>query len=376
VRKPDGMLFDERCTMTSPKLSVVMSVYNAEAYLAEAIQSILDQTYRDFELIIVSEHGSSKGSLDIIGSFQDPRIIHIHNDERLGLIRSLNKALSQVRGEYIARMDGDDVCIKDRFELQIEYLERNPEVAAVGSAIAYIDDMGIQFSAHRYPDLPTVVRWNMFFNSSLANSSVMLRSQILSKVGLYDESTPVGEDYGLWLRILKVSEISNMRKTLLKYRFHGGNISLSHKEEGRIIGNRLACDAVSDFLGRECPIDTVACLRDRSQIRTKEQAHQASELLTVLHRMFVGRVRPSLSEKVQIQATTTRLQMAISLKRLKVDPLDSCKLLAVSFFEMPGLVILGLVPGLGQLFTYSIEMRRLNRRSQRPVHDSTIEQAK
>ena len=347
--------------MTPPTLSVVMSIYNGEAYLAEAIQSILDQTYRDFELIIVSEYGTSDRSLDVIASFHDPRIVHIHNDEKLGLVRSLNKGMSNVQGQYIARMDGDDVCQKKRFELQIDYLERHPEVAVVGSAVTFIDDSGVHFSAHKYPDRPSVVRWNMFFSSPLANSSVMLRSQILSVVGLYDERTPIGEDYSLWLRVLVVSDIANIRKALLNYRVHGGNISLARKDEGRVIANRLACDAISSLLGEECSIEAVAFLRDRSLIQTREQAHQAAELLTVLHRHYVEKLRPSLLEKVQIQATTSRLQMAISLRRLKDDPLDSIKLMTTSFVDAPGSTILGLAPGLGQLFGYSMEVRRMSR---------------
>jgi len=200
--------------MIPPDVSVVLAVYNGEAFLREAVQGILDQTYRDFELIIVSEHGTSAASLDIIESFDDPRIVHVHNTEKLGLVRSLNLALSLVKGRYIARMDGDDVCVKDRFERQVKFLDAHPGIAVAGSEIILIDERGNNMAMGGYTSSPSVVRWEMFFRSAIAHPSAMLRSEVIREAGGYDDRLLLAEDYDLWLRVLRISDLANLPEAL------------------------------------------------------------------------------------------------------------------------------------------------------------------
>lgn len=346
--------------MSGPTVSVVLAVYNGERYLEEAVQSILGQSYQDFELIIVSEHGTSPESLEILSSFADPRIVHIRNQERLGLIRSLNLALSKVRGRYIARMDGDDVCDERRFEKQIRFLEEHRDVAAVGSDIRLIDGEGCEIVKNRYPHSPAAVRWEMFFRSAIANSSVMFRSEIISKVGAYDESTPLAEDYSLWLRILQVSELTNVPEPLLSYRVHGQNISTIREEEISSIADDLACGAIVDLLGSEPSRDAVACLRDRSRIRSAAQGLGASGLLIGMHRKFIEDDPPSWGDMVRVHAVTIRLQVATSLRFIRSDPLKACLAVARSLALSPSTALPGLLSAIWQLFAYRRKMSRLN----------------
>jgi glycosyltransferase involved in cell wall biosynthesis len=116
----------------SPKISVVMPVYNGKEYLALAVESILRQTFADFEFIIIND-GSTDNSADIAASYEDPRIKLLHNDKNLGLIPSFNRGLENSRGEYIARMDADDIAFPDRFKKQVAFLDDHPDIALCGS---------------------------------------------------------------------------------------------------------------------------------------------------------------------------------------------------------------------------------------------------
>lgn len=346
--------------MSGPTVSVVLSVFNGEKYLEEAIQSILGQSYRDFELIIVSEHGTSAESLEIISSFADARILHICNQERLGFIRSLNLALSKVRGRYIARMDGDDVCDERRFERQVRFLEEHRDIAAVGSDILLIDGGGGKIMNNRYPHSPAAIRWEMFFRSAIAHPSAMFRSEIISKVGAYDESTSLAEDYSLWLRILQVSELANIPEPLLSYRVHGQNISTIREEETRSIADDLACDAIADLLGSKPSREAVACLRDRSRIRSTAQGLGASDLLISMHRKFIESDQSSWTDMVRIHAVTIRLQVATSLRFIRPDPFGACRAISRSLALSPSTALPGLLSAMGQLFAYRRKMRKLN----------------
>lgn len=345
--------------MKDPALSVVMTIYDGERYLYEAIQSILDQSYQDFEIIIVSEHGTSTASLETISRFSDPRIVHLHNYERIGLVRSLNRGLSAARGKYIARMDGDDVCEKDRFERQKAFLEKHHEVGGVGTAITFIDGKGRAIITSRYPDRPKVVRWEMFFRSAIANPSVMFRSDILKKVGVYNEAVTLAEDYDLWLRVLTVSELANIPDALLRYRIHGSNISSVREAETSSIADRLALGAITKLTGEDCSMEAVSCLRDRSRIMTALQGQGASDLLAKMHQRYIEKVDPSLMDQVRIHAVTLRLQLATSLRFLKFDPLGSFRTIGRNMTISPSTAILGLVPAVVQLLAYALKMREL-----------------
>ena len=345
--------------MNEPILSVVLAVYNGERYLAEAIRSILDQSYQDFELIIVSEHDTSTESLEIISSFPDERIVHIHNAEKLGLVRSLNLAMSKAHGRFIARMDSDDICEKDRFGRQVRFLEERPDIAAVGSDIVMIDGDGKRIAKIRYPHHPLVIGWEMYYRSAIANSSVMLRSEVIKITGAYDEGTPLAEDYCLWLRLLKISKIANLPKSLLRYRVHGHNVSTVREEEMEGIADRLACEAIAELIGESPSKEAVACLRDRSRIRTASQGKQAAELLIVMHRRYIQLHLSTWIDLVCIHAVTLRLQIAISLRFIRSDWRGALRTIWCSISLSPITALPAIIYAAGELFAYRRKMRKL-----------------
>lgn len=177
-----------------------MSVCNAEAYLVEAIESILGQSFTNFEFIIV-EDGSNDGTLQILESFRDPRIRLIRNATNSGISYSCNLALQIARAPLIARMDGDDVCSLDRFQIQVDYFQRNPETSVLATSHRIIQPSGQTIGTSEIPDealLPFVMIWK----NCIGQPSIMMKRADLLQVGAYDESFSYAEDYELWCRFL------------------------------------------------------------------------------------------------------------------------------------------------------------------------------
>ena len=225
-----------------------MPVYNADRYLAEAIGSILDQTHRSFELIIIDDASSDK-TREIIEGFakHDKRIRYIRNDERTGIVPSLNQAISLSRGEYIARMDSDDVAIATRLEKQVEYLEHHKDIALVGSDLTVIDANGKEIGTRIYPKTSAEILSKILFYNPVAHPAVMLRKSVLSSVGGYDPAFTFAEDYELWLRIGKRYKFANLQEPLLKYRLHPAAIKSKSFRKAEINTIRAKMKAMRSY---------------------------------------------------------------------------------------------------------------------------------
>jgi len=225
--------------MPNPKISVVMSVYNGEKYFREAIDSILNQTLTDFEFIIVNDD-STDSSLEIIQSYHDERIKIINNEKNIGLTRSLNIAIEQAQGEFIARQDADDISLPNRFEEQLKYLEQHQEVALLGTSIQTINEDGKITGKRTVLANPTksLVKVNPF-----KHGSTMFRSGIVRELGGYNELFRYGQDYELWLRIASYYEVRNLTQVLYKLRSHDEAIRFKYGDESalyRLLALRLA----------------------------------------------------------------------------------------------------------------------------------------
>jgi glycosyltransferase involved in cell wall biosynthesis len=210
--------------MASPVISVIMPVYNAEKYVYEAIDSILKQTFADFEFLVFNDC-STDSSKEIILSFQDPRIRFIDSTVNTGYVKHLNEGLLQAKGQYIARMDADDVADPMRFLQQVQYLNENEEVAVCGSWIQFI---GSQEGIVEYSvDHIDIVTHLFLFGNAMAHPAVMMRSEVIRKYQLsYEAALEPAEDYELWYRISSVAKLYNIPNVLLKYRMHDRNESV------------------------------------------------------------------------------------------------------------------------------------------------------
>ncbi|MFH0816513.1 MAG: glycosyltransferase [Methanobacteriota archaeon] len=273
----------------APKVSVVMPVYNGERYLRQATDSILAQTFGDFEFIIVSEHGTNAESLAIIQSYSDPRIRHIHNTERLGLVESLNLGIREAKGELIARMDADDVSLPERFMRQVDFLRGNADVAVLGTAVELVDAAGDKLLNLEFPTSATWAKWQMFFRCSLPHPAVMARRNVLEEHEGYRHSGV--EDYDLWLRVVRAHNICNLPEVLLKLRKHDDNRSLATSYEDAL---KRAHEEVAAYLGKEVDLTALRALREPETAKDAVSLKEAAKLLSELHRTF--RTREGASE--------------------------------------------------------------------------------
>lgn len=215
-----------------PKVSVVMSVYNAEKYLREAIESILNQTFKDFEFIIIDD-ASTDNSLKIIESYKDPRIVMLKNEKNIGLTKSLNRGLKIAKGEYIARMDADDVSLPTRLQKQCSFLDKNSNCAVCGTFVFLIDSQSNIIGKSVKPIKSKDISKELQFNNCLTHGSVMMRKTVLEMVGFYDEEIKRAQDYDLWVRISEIFEIRNLPKFLYCWRNHCENIENKYCDEQR-----------------------------------------------------------------------------------------------------------------------------------------------
>ena len=213
------------CSLLSPFVSVVMSVYDGEKYLREAVDSILAQTFSDFEFIIIDD-GSTDDTYHILEGYKDERIKLIKNSQNYGLAWSLNRGISLASGEYIARMDCDDISYPERFMAQVEFMDRHGDIDVVGSWIEYIDTDG-RLTGKIWKCMGSVMglRWLTFFNTPMPHPAVMARRRFFDLAGQYNAAFKVGQDYELWVRSNTVFRFSNIQRVLLKYRVHGANYS-------------------------------------------------------------------------------------------------------------------------------------------------------
>lgn len=228
-------------SLDTPVVSVLMPLYNAESYVHDAVESILSQTFENFELIIVNDCSTDK-SIDIVSSFPDARIRLIHNESRIGVTRSLNHGLQHVSGMYIARMDADDVALPERLARQVRFLELYPEVGMVATGIQLIDATGNPtgvWSAETKACNAKQIRKILPKENCLAHPSVMVRWDILQKYR-YDEDHAVAQDYDLWLRLSASGVmIGKITDTLLLNRVHRLSVTSMHNNSSCAQGKNL-----------------------------------------------------------------------------------------------------------------------------------------
>lgn len=217
-----------------PKVTVLMPVYNGAPYLREAIQSVLDQTFTDFEFLIIND-GSTDASVDIIHSYSDPRIRLVNNEKNLQLIATLNKGLKLSRGKYIVRMDCDDISIPERLAIQVDYMDKNPDVGVCGSWFKVFYGNNKMTAGWRMGVMPTddqEIKATLLFQCPLAHPSTCLNRELLNKFALrYDASYIHAEDYQFWVECGNYFKLANVSKPLILYRLNNTSVSRSNQSQ-------------------------------------------------------------------------------------------------------------------------------------------------
>jgi glycosyltransferase involved in cell wall biosynthesis len=273
----------------TPKISVLLPAFNAQAYLRESIESILAQTFEDFELLIIND-GSTDQSLEIMSSFGDPRI-RIINQANAGLPVSLNIAIKQSQGTYLARQDADDISLPNRLAEQVQYLDANPECALLGSWADIILENSPTDRYLRHPHSNGDIQIKLFFFNCFVHSSVMIRKSALDQCGLYPEEKEKfpPEDYDLWLRIAKDFEVANLPQTLLLYRELPNSISRTKLEIMQDRARLMSLNAIKEVLNPPFDEDNI-----RTLIRAMtNEPFTASQATQAIHLLMLEQIRDS-----------------------------------------------------------------------------------
>jgi len=244
--------------MSNPKISVLMPAYNAEKYIAEAIKSILNQTFKNFEFIIIDDC-STDGTHSIIQKYaeKDNRIIVLRNEKNFKLSRTLNEGIKIAKADYIVRMDADDISIVNRLWRQIDYMERNSEIGISGGTMQIINKNGTIVGGRKYHLIDSEIRKYIFRYSPFSHPSIIIRKSILRKVGYYDSEYNPAEDYELYFRVGQYSKFGNLPDVLLKYRIIPKSMTTGLTKKMELKTLKIRKKAVKEYGYRMSLIDKI-----------------------------------------------------------------------------------------------------------------------
>jgi len=262
-----------------------MPVYNAENYIKQTIDSILTQTFVDFEFLIIDD-GSSDKSLQILSTYTDPRIKVFKNERNIGYVRTLNKLIKLSKGEYIARQDNDDISFPKRLEKQVHFLNKNQEIGICGSnAMIFGTKKNMTF----LPLHDEEIRAYMIFSNPIYHPTVMYRKTLFNELGVdkYDESLCPAEDYAMWFNASKKTKLANLTEPLLKYRIHENNTGSLNKNIQDENANKVRKDIFKFTLSMDISTEEIRLLSliyKRDLINYENLISYEQLLIKILHK--------------------------------------------------------------------------------------------
>ena len=262
-----------------PRVSVLMPTYNTqESHLREAIQSVLNQTFADFEFLILDDGSASAAEIrEIVLSFADPRIKFFENEKNLGISASRNKLLKMARGEYIAVHDHDDISLPERLRQEVDFLDQNPDVGVVSGAFYTIHrSPRHRGKITRYPADNEFIEEFLLFSCVIPHQAAMIRKKILEENGVfYEEDYSPSEDYAMWCRLIGKTRFANLKDVLIHYRDHSGNTSHTQTEKMGEVTLRIKAFARSGHP------DLWDCAQKRAALKKRYRLFGVLPLVTV-----------------------------------------------------------------------------------------------
>ncbi|MCX5998702.1 MAG: glycosyltransferase [Chloroflexi bacterium] len=307
-------------TSDSPEVTVLMSVYNGGKYLEEAIKSILSQTLRDFEFVIIND-GSTDGTAEVLARYAgtDCRL-RVYHQENQGVSAARNRGFCLARGQYIAIMDADDVSLPARLAREVQFMEAHPDVGVVGTRVECMDGNGRRLNEWHYPMAPNLIGWHMIFRCCLADPSVMMRRDIVAQLCPYDASMRVAADYDMWIRALPITRLANLPEVLLRHRLWPERLSARYRETQEETTVRIMHSAVTRLLGREISMEAVSSLRLAVSGTAPSDPRQAEATATLIQQIceaYLATASPSRSEcrTIAHDAGWKITRLAVSLVR-------------------------------------------------------------
>ncbi len=285
-----------------PLVSVVMPVYNGDLYLCESIDSILNQTFSDFEFIIIND-GSTDGTGEILKLYEQlDKRMRVYNQEHSGVTASRNRGCRLARGKYIAPMDADDVSLPDRFAKQVRYLKAHPEIGILDTWVERINKKGILINVWRSPTTSNVIKWEFFFGNPLRHSSIMMRRDVVEPLDFYGNFSFI-EDFYLLARALDVTQVASLPEVLSQIRYHEDSLSKQIIREQHKFGREIIRSLIAKQLSKEVSIEAVRTLyyMNRSPvISSLEEIDSAADLLMQLYESFIKTVSMNSEEAGKI----------------------------------------------------------------------------
>ena len=237
------------------RVSVLMPAYNAERYLLQSVQSVLGQTFEDFELLVVDDCSTDR-TPDILASIQDRRLRVIRNERNLGIVGALNRAMEHAQGGYIARIDADDFCLPTRFAKQIAYLDAHPDIVLLGTETFILEDGRVRHERQRGDADPLVVRWRSLVSNPIGHPTMMFRAEAVTRLGTYlREDYKYAEDFDFSHRLLGVGDLAVLPENLIVYRQHRNNLTRTRRDEMIAKAAAVLTRAYEALLGEESAAD-------------------------------------------------------------------------------------------------------------------------
>jgi glycosyltransferase involved in cell wall biosynthesis len=308
--------------MTSaPTVSVVMPAFNAAEFLDEAVCSILDQTFQDFEFIIIDD-GSTDDTAIILKKYAkaDSRVKVIRQANE-GMIPALNRGCRLACGRYIARMDADDISLPHRIERQINFLDRHPEIGILGTWASRIDENGCVIGDWCLSPNAKVLKWNHFFHVCVIHPTAMMRREVLEKLNFYRPDAIYAEDRDLWLRASAITEFSNVPEILLKFRIWGKSTSRRLGQEYIETQINVAALFIGDFLKSDIPIDVVAGLQGM-RLGSVGHIRSIAALLERLYHSFLSENVLTSKEQKEISWDAAKRLAFLALRAARLNKFE------------------------------------------------------
>ncbi len=318
--------------MTNPKITVLMSVHKGEKYLREAVDSILNQTFKDFEFLIIND-GSTDRTAEILQSYHNSRIRIINNEKNMGLTKSLNKGLRLAKGEYIARMDADDISYPNRLEVQYEYMEKNPDVGIVGSWNDVIDNVGNRTDFWKCNYSSEDIYYILNFRNCLTHCSILFKKELVINNGGYNETIKNAQDYELWSRISKVTKIHQIQKVLVKWRITNNSISSKRRSSQTETVKTVVENNLEHLIDRKID-DEILCFiwdnfeninYDYLDTFTKNELLYSIQLINKINEKIVDNAPCSLNKEKIRKISERKLSNYICIAALKTGLLSSVR---------------------------------------------------
>jgi glycosyltransferase involved in cell wall biosynthesis len=294
--------------MSDPVVSVIMPTYNAEKYLHEAVDSILSQTFSDFEFIVIDD-GSTDTSGIMLSEYarKDARIRVYRQPSNQGIVAALNRGLALAQGKYIARMDADDISLPDRLKKQVAFMDTHPDIGVVGTCAEIINRDGQCIDTIDYPLTDPLIHWALCFYSPIIHPSIMACCGILRSAGGYLSTYPHTEDYELWARLSPTTHFANLPDRLLLLRMHDSNISVVNRTVQIKNSATISCNLIQNLVGYPCNTASVEKVLTLWRI-SRTEFESLTAIIIALRDHFIGRPGLTPNEKrYLVRQTTLRL---------------------------------------------------------------------